>query len=195
MISFIRGRLVEKSPASIIVETGGIGYIFEIPVSSFDRFGSPGEEVTVLAHLHVREDKLVLYGFATEEERKLFRLLISVSGVGPKLAQGILSGLSVKDFNRALRAQDTAVLTSAPGVGKRTAERLIVELKDKVEIESEIAFAEQGGRVSSSVKEAVMALVSLGYQEAKAQRTVSSLFRNNPDYSVEELVKNALQKM
>jgi len=195
MISFIRGRLIEKSPTSIVVEAGGIGYVFEIPVSSFDRFGSPGEDITVLAHLHVRDDKLILYGFATEEERKLFRLLISISGIGPKLAQGILSGLSVEDLQRALRTQDVALLTSAPGVGKKTAERIIVELKDKIGTEYEISSAEFGSTASSSLKEAVMALVSLGYQETKARNTVSNLIRNNPDYTVEDLVKGALQRM
>jgi len=195
MISYIKGVLVEKNPTSIVVETGGIGYAMEISLSSYDTVGEPGEDITVVTHLHVRDDKLMLYGFSTVRERSLFRLLITISGVGPKLAQGILSGLSWDDLASAIQTQDVARLTAAPGVGKKTAERIIVELKDKIGDMYDAGVSGQGIVPGGASREAVLALVSLGYAEHKAQTAVNELVRNDPSMNLEQIVKQALQRL
>jgi len=194
MISYIRGKLVEKTPTYVVVETGGIGFKLQIPLSSFEALGEIGSGIRIRAYLHAREDALQLFGFATEEERELFQLLISVSGIGPRLAQGILSGISVKEFKLAVRDQDLAKLTSAPGVGKKTAERLILELREKIgEVKTDrmpVSFA-----MTPAGKEAILALVSLGYKRSRAVEVVQKLIQKEPSLLLEELIRRALQAM
>src|ERR1700741_4271473 len=132
MIGSVRGRIVSKMPPQLTVEVGGIGYELEAPMSTFFRLPAVGEEVRLLAHLVVREDAHILYAFATEEERRLFRSLIKVSGVGPKIALALLSGISVEAFALCVQNQDIAALTRVPGIGRKTAERLVVEMKDRL---------------------------------------------------------------
>jgi len=194
MISYIRGKLVEKTPTYVVVETGGIGFKIEIPLSSFKALGDVGSEIKIRTYLHAREDVLQLFGFATEEEKELFQLLISVTGIGPRLAQGILSGISVREFKLAIRDKDITKLTSAPGVGKKTAERLILELREKIgEVKTDripVSFT-----MSPTGEEAVLALISLGYKRSRAVEVVQKLVQKEPSLLLEELIRRALQTM
>jgi Holliday junction DNA helicase RuvA len=194
MIAFIRGVLIEKNPARIVVESQGIGYDIYIPLSSHEALGEPGGEVRILTHLHVREDGVQLFGFATEAERNLFRLLISVSGIGPRSAMAILSGISVSDFREAVRNNDIAALTRAPGVGRKTAERLVLELRDKLGVpETETASFPEKTRKTAD--EAVLALVTLGYKQPRAQEMVKQILEKENALSVEELLRKALSRI
>jgi len=194
MISYIQGTLAKKTPTYVVIETNGVGFKLWIPLSSYEAFGEVGEKVLALTYLHAREDTLQLFGFATEEERELFQLLISVAGVGPRLAQGILSGISVEEFRRAVRNQDLVALTSAPGVGKKTAERLIVELREKIgggKPDRTAVFPLQ----NTHAGEAVLALMSLGYKRTRAQEVVQSVFQEDDSLSLEELIRRALKRL
>ena len=195
MISYVRGKLAEKTPTYVVVETGGVGFKLWIPLSSFKALGEVGQDVRIPAYLHLREDRLQLFGFGTEEERDLFQCLISVSGVGPRVAQGILSGLQVDEFTTAVVNQDVETLTLAPGVGKKTAERLILELKDKVGNMFQVASDTRPGSPAPEAKSAVLALVSLGYKQSRAQEIVFNIFRKDSTISVEEAIRQALQKL
>ncbi len=194
MISYIRGKLVEKTPTYVVVETGGIGFKIAIPLSSFKALGDVGSGIKIRTYLHAREDVLQLFGFATEEEKELFQLLISVSGIGPRLAQGILSGISVREFKLAIRDKDITKLTSAPGVGKKTAERLILELREKIgEVKTDripVSFT-----MTPTGEEAVLALISLGYKRSRAVEVVQKLVQKEPSLLLEELIRRALQTM
>ncbi len=195
MIDSIRGRLIQKTPTYIVVETHGVGFRLLISLSSFEAFDDVGNEISVLTYLHVREDVLQLFGFAREEERELFLHLISVTGVGPRSAQSILSGITVEELKRAIRNQEIDVLTSAPGVGKKTAERLVLELREKI----------GGGKsdrktippiIPNSVgEEAVLALMSLGYKRVRAQEKVQRNLQKRPSLSVEELIRRVLREL
>ncbi|MBN2105458.1 Holliday junction branch migration protein RuvA [bacterium] len=193
MIASIRGKLIRKSPTSVVIETGGVGFHLFIPVSSHSVLGDIGEEVTLLTHLHVRDDALLLFGFATSDERDLFLSLISVSGVGPKLAQSVLSGISVEDFYTAIQHHNVDTLSRVPGIGKKTAERLMVELKDKagkfghgLKIQPEAA---------SIAEEGIGALLSLGYKRHLAESIVQKLLKQDASISVEILIRRALREM
>jgi len=190
MIAHIRGKLVLKAPTHVVIENQGIGFHVLIPFSSYTGLGEIGSDTQLLTHLHVREDALQLFGFVTPEERDLFLLLISVSGVGPKLGQGILSGISVENFKQAVQHQDQAALSRTPGVGKKTAERLILELKDKI---GDIQLAGPAVPTQTGAEEAILALISLGYKRAQVQVVVQKIFKENPSLSVEEVIKQALQ--
>jgi len=195
MIEYISGELVAKHPTHVVVDVGGMGYWVHIPVSSFPRLGEPGTQVRLFTHHHIREDAEELFGFATSEERQIFRYLIDVSGIGPRLAQGILSGLPAAPLCEALVAGDLATLTRIPGVGKKTAERMVVELKDKM---AKLIPAGSGGTApiaaSSADDEAVMALVSLGYTRFDAQEAVSAVRRRGgTDLPLPEVIRAAIQ--
>jgi len=193
MISYIQGTLTQKTPTYVVVETHGVGFTLRIPLSSYKALGEVGENVRVLSYLHAREDALQLFGFATEEERELFQLLISVTGVGPRLAQGVLSGLAVEEFKQAVRRQDITALTSAPGVGKKTAERLILELREKIG-EGERMGAFPAG-ISPVGEEAVLALISLGYKHSQAQKAIQRVLQENASCTLEEVVRRALKHL
>ncbi len=195
MISRIRGTLIEKTPTYIVVETSGVGFKIGIPLSSFNVLGEAGEPVCILTHLHAREDAIQLYGFATSEERELFQMLISVSGIGPRSAQGVLSGIAVDEFKQAVRNRDVTTITSAPGIGKKTAERLILELREKIGEAPSGASESAVVPATSTGKEAVMALISLGYKRNRAQELVDKLLRNEPDLTVEEVIRRVLRQM
>lgn len=196
MIAQLRGLLVEKSPTSIVLETGGIGFQVGIPLSSLNAIGEVGQEIRLYTYLHVREDALQLYGFASKRERALFLLLISVSGVGPKLAQSILSGITVDDFEQAVHGRQSEVLIRIPGVGKKTAERLILELQDKIKIDSALESRTLISRtVSKAGEEAILALVSLGYKRNEAERAVQKALSDTPSLNVEALLRAALSEM
>ena len=191
MIGSLRGRIASKTPPQLTVDVGGLGYELEAPMSTFFHLPAVGEEVRLLTHLVVREDAHVLYAFATEEARRLFRSLIKVSGVGPKIALALLSGISVTAFAECVQREDIAALTRIPGVGRKTAERLIVEMRDRLAAPlpgSGPGAVATGTRAES---EAYGALVALGYRPAEATRLLKAVGPGT--HSTEELIRRALQ--
>jgi holliday junction DNA helicase RuvA len=192
VIGAVRGRLASKTPPQLTVDVGGLGYELEAPMSTFYRLPAVGEEVRLLTHLVVREDAHVLYAFATEDERRLFRSLIRVSGVGPKIALALLSGISVAAFAQCVQSEDIAALTRVPGVGRKTAERLIVEMRDRLAAPPPAAGAPAGPAAASPEGEAYDALVALGYRPAEATRLLQAA-GGSGSHSTEELIRRALQ--
>jgi holliday junction DNA helicase RuvA len=197
MIASIRGTLIHKSPTAVVIETNGVGYGISIPLSTYGALGDCGTAITLFTHLHVREDALQLFGFATEEERSLFRLLLSVSGIGPRMGQTILSGITVADLKHHLVSGNVGALTTIPGVGKKLGERLILELRDKVgKIEAGDKPSLHMGDVEGSIRsEAILALTSLGYARAAAEKAIMHALRESSErtLSVEELIKASLR--
>ncbi len=184
MIGRLRGQLVEKHPPALVIDVGGVGYELEAPMSTFYQLPEVGAEVTLITHFVVREDAQLLYGFADKSERQLFRTLIRVNGVGPKLALAILSGMEADMFARCVNEQETTMLTRIPGVGKKTAERLIVEMKDRLnEWQPALAAMEQAAQGKSvstvtkhdPVQDAVSALIALGYRPQDASKAISAV--------------------
>jgi holliday junction DNA helicase RuvA len=169
MIAHLRGRILEKHPTSLIVEAAGVGYEVAISVASFSGLPAEGSEVSLYVHTHVREDVLALYGFLRPEEKQLFERLISVSGIGPKLAMTVLSGIAADALVSALRSNDLTALTRIPGVGKKTAERMVLELRDKLE---GMAAAPTAPPIGGMEEDVVSALVNLGYQRSPAEQAV-----------------------
>ena len=197
MIAYLEGKLIEKNPTHLILEVNGVGYLVNIPVSTYSNLGEAGGMVKVLTYQHVREDELKLYGFSTKPEKELFELLISVNGVGPRLALSILSCVSVNQFQRSVLQEDLDVLTTIAGVGKKKAQRLIVELKEK------LSKVDLGEKVDLSAKEivsipaqdeAISALVSLGYTKLEAKKALERVIKDIDEIlPVEELIKRALK--
>jgi Holliday junction DNA helicase RuvA len=194
MIGFLKGRLAMKLPPSLMVDVNGVGYELEAPMSTFYGLPAAGEPVALYTHLVVREDAHVLFGFGTESERRLFRGLLKVSGVGPKIALGILSGASVEDFLRIVEAEDIAMLTRIPGIGRKTAERVIIEMRDSVQKFS-APLARDGTAlapaVSSPQGEAFAALVALGYKPPEVTRLLKAA--DEPGLSTTEIIRRALK--
>ena len=192
MIGSIRGLIAAKMPPQLRVEVAGVGYEIEAPMSTFFLLPSVGEEVFLLTHLVVREDAHILYGFGTHDERRLFRSLIKVSGVGPKIALALLSGINVEAFARCVQNQDIAALTKVPGIGRKTAERLVVEMKDRLGSPSATAVSAVAGPPGVKPEaEAFGALVALGYKPAEATRLLAAAGPGT--HSTEELIRRALQ--
>lgn len=195
MVAYIQGKLTKKSPTTIVVETNGVGFQIWIPLSSYRAIGELGCKIKILTHLHVREDILQLFGFATSEEKDLFQLLIMVSGVGPRLALTILSGISVDDFKRAVQDENPILLTNISGVGKKTAERLVLELREKI---GERRIGQEGipsAGISKVGEEAIMALISLGYKKGEAQEIIRKILTKGDSLDVEGILRRALQKL
>jgi Holliday junction DNA helicase RuvA len=197
MIGRLRGTLAHKQPPELIVDCHGVGYELEAPMSTFYELPALGEEVTLWTHLAVREDGQTLFGFGKESERRLFRQLIRVNGVGSKMALGILSGISFEEFARCVRDQDTATLIRLPGIGRKTAERLIIEMRDRIEKDWGAAPGASPPAVrkpgeSNPVSEAVDALLALGYRPNEASRMVSQV-QGAAELSTEEVIRLALQ--
>lgn len=199
MITFIEGKLTAALPTQAIVNVGGIGYEVLIPLSSYDKLPAVGQAVQILTHLHVREDAHLLYGFMTVAERDLFRLLVNhVSGIGPKLALAVLSGMSVSNFKSAVVNADIATLSKISGLGKKTAERIVFELKDKLGVVAawEAATAAHAPTAEQSqANEAVLALIALGYKQVDAHKMVREAQENEREITAEELVKVVLKRM
>jgi Holliday junction DNA helicase RuvA len=195
LISYIRGTLVEKTPARVIVEAGNLGYDILVPLSSYDALGEEGSEVLIYTHFHVREDSHQLFGFATTKERRLFEMLISVSGIGPRSALTILSGVGVDDFCGAIAREEVGFLTAISGVGRKTAQRLIVELKGRVtELEAEMVGIAGAVAARDAISEAVKALMSLGFTRPAARRAVEKCVEAvDGDIGIEELIRGALR--
>ena len=198
MISFLQGKLAEALPTQVVIDVNGVGYEMFIPLSSFDKLPQPGSQVKLLTHLAVRDDAHVLYGFMTETERDLFRLLIRhVSGIGPKIALNVLSGTTPASFHAAVASGDVKVLSGVSGVGKKTAERIVVELKDK--LGDETAFDSASGAPISADEQkffdAAAALIALGSKPKNAQEAVrSAIAMLGPDAPVDAIVRAALSK-
>jgi Holliday junction DNA helicase RuvA len=190
MIGSIHGYILSKTPPRVTVEAGGLGYELEAPMSTYFHLPQIGAEVRLLTHLYVREDAHVLYGFRTEDERRLFRSLIKISGVGPKIALALLSGVSVEAFARCVQEQDVDALTRVPGIGRRIAERLVVEMRDRLagEAGKESRPSDLGG---APEREAFNALMALGYKPAEATRLLRAA--GGEQRSTEELIRRALQ--
>jgi Holliday junction DNA helicase RuvA len=194
MIGFLKGRLALKQPPSLMVDVNGVGYELEAPMSTFYGLPAAGEPVALFTHLVVREDAHVLFGFGTESERRLFRGLLKVSGVGPKIALGILSGASVADFLRIVEAEDIAMLTRIPGIGRKTAERVIIEMRDSVQKLAAPTLREgspSGPAAASPQGEAFAALVALGYKPPEVTRLLKSA--DEPGLSTTEIIRRALK--
>ena len=192
MIGSLRGRITSKTPPQLTVEVGGVGYEVEAPMSTFLHLPAVGEEVKLLTHFVVREDAQLLYGFATEDERRLFRSLLKVSGIGPKIGLALLSGMSVESFALSVRNQDVDALIRVPGIGRKTAERMLVEMRDKLAPASggtPDALVLQSGAAPEA--EAFAALVSLGYKPPEATRLLKAAGPGT--HSTEELIRRALQ--
>jgi Holliday junction DNA helicase RuvA len=199
MITFLYGKLESALPTQAIVDVNGVGYEVFIPLSSYDKLPPVGQPIRILTHLAVREDAHVLYGFMTAAERDLFRLLVNhVSGIGPKLALSVLSGMSVTNFKAAVVNSDTAAISKISGLGKKTAERIVLELKDKLGVAAawEAATAAHAPTPEQEqANEAVLALIALGYKQVDAHKIIRELQQRGEAKSVEELVKLALKKM
>jgi Holliday junction DNA helicase RuvA len=197
MIASLNGTLKSKSPTEVLVEVNGVGYSVSIPLSTYSTLGDVNSPVHLLTHLHVREDAMQLFGFATEAERQLFRLLISITGIGPKIAQGILSGISVTDLRQYIAAGNIGALTTIPGIGKKTAERLVVELRDKIgKVGSALDLDLESGDKNAVIRnEALLALTSLGYNRVAAEKALRMALKDSDGskLSVEELIKKALK--
>ncbi|HXF41040.1 MAG TPA: Holliday junction branch migration protein RuvA [Blastocatellia bacterium] len=201
MIAQLSGKLIQKEPNTVIIDVGGVGYDVTIPLSTFYELGEPGIDVSLKIHTHVREDVLQLFGFWTAREKELFLKLTSVSGVGPKLAITMLSGMPAIELVRSITDNDLARLTSIPGVGRKTAERVVVELRDKLSsIALEARGADRGSRELATGDAAVRddtvaALMSLGYPKAIAERAVSFAVREEGERTIEAVLKRALRRL
>ncbi|QDD88890.1 Holliday junction branch migration protein RuvA [Pseudomonas oryzihabitans] len=199
MIGRLRGTLADKQPPHLLLDVGGVGYEVEVPMTTLYRLPAQGEVVTLHTHLVVREDAHLLYGFGEKRERELFRELIRLNGVGPKLALALMSSLEVDELVRCVQAQDTSVLVKVPGVGKKTAERLLVELKDRFKAWENLptiaplVLPNQAPVAASAEADAVSALVALGFKPQEASRAVAAV--EGKDLSSEELIRRALKGM
>ena len=196
MIDYLTGTLASKKPTEAVVEVNGAGYRLLVPTSTFERLPDVGKPVRVLCHLHVREDALQLFGFSTESERGVFNLLIGVSGVGPKLALAALSALSPEEIRERIVSGDAAMLTRIPGVGRKTAERLVVELRDRFEkTDLAVESAAEASPGSAARRDALAALEALGLSRGAAEKSIRELLRSNPDLdSAEDLIRLALRQ-
>jgi len=197
MIGRLRGVILEKRPPWLVLDVGGVGYELEAPMSTFYELPATGETVTLYTHLAVKEDAHSLYGFASERERALFRSLIRISGVGPRMALGVLSGIRAEDFVRCIELQDAATLTRLPGIGKKTAERLLIEMRDRIN-DLHGAPATRGGAAPATLvvddpqSDAISALIALGYKPAEASKLVQDV--GPADKTTEQIIRLALQR-
>jgi len=195
VIAQLRGTLLEKAPSRLIVDVGGVGYDVQVPLSTFYVAGEPGVIVVLRIHTHVREDVIALYGFATPLEHDVFERLIAISGVGPKLALAVLSGIEPAELIKAVRVQDIARLTAIPGIGKKTAERICLELKDRLPTPS--TTSGQPAAVASAEDQLrtdlLSALLNLGYQRQAVEKAIDRVTRNAPDVRFEQALKEILR--
>jgi Holliday junction DNA helicase RuvA len=196
MIARLRGTLVDKAPSRIVVDVGGVGYDVQVPLSTFYSLGDTGAEVVLRVHTHVREDTIALYGFATPLEHDLFERLIGISGVGPKLALAVLSGIEPAELIRAVRTQDVARLTKIPGVGKKTAERIGLELKDRLPAPPEAARGVEALPGEDELRNDLLsALLNLQYQRVPAEKALDEALAASPGGTFEQLLKAVLRAL
>ena len=198
MITFVQGLVAEKEPTRAVIDVQGIGYELFIPVSTYEKIPAVGSACKLLTYMHVREDIMQLYGFASEEERSFFLLLISVSGIGPKSGISMMSGIAIRDFKAAVLNEDVQLLTAIPGIGKKTAQRIVVELKDKITKMGDITLTTKHTTSSTNLQvadEALMALISLGYSKPIAEKAITRLVREAGDkpLALQDMIKQALR--
>lgn len=192
MIGYLTGKIISKKPTQILLDVSGVGYLINITISTFEILPDNSDEVVSLyTYLNVREDALILFGFSALAEKEMFELLIAVNGVGPKSAQGILSGIQIEDLKSALKTGDLSRIITIPGIGRKTGQRLIIELRDKVTSLSEDLSSADRETYSFRI-DAVTALTQLGYNQKVAEKTVSTILDSNSDISLEDLIKNSL---
>jgi len=193
MITYIKGRLIEKSPTKIIVESHGIGYEINISLNTYEQI-SDDENIKIFTHLQRKEDSDILFGFSSQSERSIFQQLISISGIGPSTARTILSSISAAEMQEAVWAEDVERIKSIKGIGLKTAQRLIIELKDKVELfdKKDIDLSNQNLDIK---KEALLALSVLGFNKSKSEKIVSKVYFENKDIELQELIKRSLNKL
>ncbi len=190
MIGYLHGKIIFKKPTKILVDVNGVGFLVNISINTFEKIADK-EEVSLYTYMSVRESAIDLYGFYNLAEKEMFELLISVSGIGPKSAQGILSGIQIEDLKEALKAGNISRLISIPGIGRKTAERLMIELRDKAESVSETGEISVLG-ASSVRNDAIAALLNLGYNQKIAERVIRAILDRAPNMSIEDLIKEAL---
>jgi len=196
VIARLKGILAEKAPNRLTVDVGGVGYDVLVPLSTFYGIGEPGAPVALRIHTHVREDVIALYGFASALELDLFERLISISGIGPKLALAVLSGIDPGDLVRAIRTQDVARLTRIPGVGKKTAERIGLELKDRMPLATVAAAGQTGAAPGDELRSDLhSALTNLGYKGQVAEKAVDAAIKKTPDGTFEQVLRDILRGM
>lgn len=196
MISFLRGIVVEALPQRLVLDVHGVGYEVQVPLSTFDALNPlPGKELTLKTHLHIRENAQTLYGFASDAEKDIFLLLIDrVSGIGPATAISILGGLTVDTFKAAVVAGDTQAIARSKGVGKKTAERIVLELKDKIGLAATWEAQAQGA-TSQAAGDAELALIALGFKQVDARKAIAALLQENPQADTDALIRSALRRM
>ena len=195
MIAHLAGTLLEKHVQRLVVDVGGVGYDVQVPLSTFYAVGEPGARVTLRVHTHVREDALQLFGFVTALELTLFQRLIAVSGIGPKVALAVLSGIEPADLIRAVRGSDIARLTRIPGVGKKTSERIVVELRDRLPKMEEPPASDAAPEAGDVRDNLLSALINLGYQRASVEKTVDSVLRKVETREFEPLLREVLKSV
>lgn len=197
MIDYIKGNIAELNPAYAVVDNHGIGYMLNISLLTYDSLATIGQgnEAKLYVHEAIREDAHLLYGFSTKKEREAFLLLISVSGVGPNIARMILSSMNVEDFSRAIAGNNVALFKSVKGVGAKTAQRIIVDLKDKIKLADDTLLDKTDLASGETFDEALAALVMLGFTQQASQKALKSLFSSNPALTVEQAIKQALKLM
>jgi holliday junction DNA helicase RuvA len=195
VIARLKGTLSEKAPNRLTIDVGGVGYDVLVPLSTFYGIGEPGAAVALRIHTHVREDVIALYGFASALEQQLFERLISISGIGPKLALAVLSGIDPGELVRAIRTQDVARLTRIPGVGKKTAERIGLELKDRLPLAAHAAGQPETAPGEGLRSDLLSALMNLGYKGQVAEKAVDTAIKKAPDASFEDVLRDILRGM
>jgi Holliday junction DNA helicase RuvA len=198
MIAFLRGRVLDKQPNRLIVDVQGVGYDVHVPLSTFYEAGDPGADITLRVHTHVREDALQLYGFLTMLEQQVFERLIGISGIGPRLAISVLSGIDPRDLVAAVQRGDVARLTSIPGIGKKTAERIVLELRDRLkqlDVGAAAGTAAVGTPADRLREDLVSALVNLGYHRPQAERYVESALASEPHLAFDQALRRVLKDL
>ena len=194
MIAYLRGRLLEKHPNRVVLDVNGVGYEVHVPLSSFYGMAEPGGDVALRVHTHVREEALALFGFGSALELQLFERLIAVSGIGPRLALAVLSGIEPPDLVQAVQRGDVARLTAIPGVGKKTAERISLELKDRLDSLGAVPQA-SAGAAASPREDIISALLNLGYHRPAAEKAADAVLGAEPDAAFEDLLRGALRRL
>lgn len=191
MIGFLKGKIISSKPTKILLDVNGVGYNVNISINTFEKI-TDKNEISLFIHTNVKEDSITLYGFFTESEKDMFEILITVNGVGPKIALSILSGITVEELKNAILTEDVSRITAVPGIGRKTSERLVLELKNKVENIHEKGLTE----IPLSIRnEASAALTTLGYNSKLADKTVREILNNEPQITLEELIKKALSSL
>ena len=194
MIGYLKGKILSKKPTQSLIDVNGVGYIVFTSINTFEKLPEEGDTISLYTYLAVKEDSLTLFGFYSISEKELFEILISINGVGPKLAQGVLSGIEVEEFKDAIANNNISRLVAIPGVGRKTAERMMIELRDKVDKVSE-GTQTSDSKMYSVKEDAITALVGLGYNQKTSDKIIKNILSNNPAISLEDLIRESLKSL